>query len=94
MEQFSPEQLKAMRIESSELIALLRAEMEKGTPAESPEAVQLARRFKELADSFSAPDPEVDRVIERFYADNPDKEQHGMDVKLYRYIEHSKSFIR
>jgi TRAP-type C4-dicarboxylate transport system substrate-binding protein len=93
MEEFTPEQLKGFRQEANELLARLRAAMEKYTPPESPEVVRLAKRMKEVSETFIDPDPEIDNAIERFHVENPDEEVHGINLKFYRYIEKSKSYI-
>ncbi|MFC7441074.1 TipAS antibiotic-recognition domain-containing protein [Laceyella putida] len=53
------------------LIGKVRAELEKGTPPESPVVLRLAKRWKELIDMFSAGDPEITKAAERFHAENP-----------------------
>lgn len=88
MEQFAPEELIRFRKESNELIGRLRAEL----PVDGAEVVLLAKRLKDLSNLFAEPDPEVDRAIERFYMENPGKQQHGMDFQLYQYIEKAKSY--
>jgi TRAP-type C4-dicarboxylate transport system substrate-binding protein len=93
MEEFTSEQLKGFRQEANELIAKLRAAMEKCTPPEKPEVVRLAKRMKEVSETFIDADPEIDNAVERFHVENPDEEVHGIDLKFYRYIEKSKSYI-
>ncbi len=89
MEKFTPEQIKSMRKESNKLIAQLREAMEKGQPPESPQTVRLAKRLKEGSEAFN--DPEIDKAIERFHVENPEKQTHGIDLHLYRYIEKAKA---
>lgn len=91
MEMFTPEELKRLRKESNELIALLRTEMEKGTPPEHPEVIALGKRFKESGEKFNGPDPEIDQAVERFHLDHPEAEVHGIDLKFYQYIQKAKS---
>ncbi|XEC94428.1 hypothetical protein AB6A23_24445 [Paenibacillus tarimensis] len=61
MEKFSLEELKQLGNESNKIIAVLRPEMEKGTPIENPKVVQLSKRLKEIADRFAGSDPGIDQ---------------------------------
>ncbi|MDB5054232.1 MAG: MerR family transcriptional regulator [Bacilli bacterium] len=91
-EQLGPEKIRDVENEWPELLAKVRTELEKGTPPENPEVVQLAKRWKELMDMFSGGDPEIIRAGERFHVENPDNAlQFGLDAQLYKYISQAIS---
>ncbi len=93
-EQLGPKKMQEVQKEWPALIAKVRAELEKGAPAESPEVLDLAKRWKELMHMFSGGDPEITKASERFYADNPDAaRQFGIDGQLYKYISEAMSHI-
>lgn len=52
-EKLGPDKIREVEQEWPELIAKVRAEMQKGTPPDSPEVRQLARRWKELVEMFT-----------------------------------------
>ncbi|UUZ83891.1 TipAS antibiotic-recognition domain-containing protein [Paenibacillus sp. P26] len=91
MEQFTTEQLKAFRKESNELINRLSLGLEQGLPPENEEIISLAKRLEELQNLFNDKDPEVEQAIERFHMESPAERDHGIDLKLYRYIQKAKS---
>jgi hypothetical protein len=84
--EFSQEQLKRFRKESNELISTLRSGLETGLPSVHPQIVSSARRLEELKKIFNVRDLAIEQAIERFHVENPDLLEHGMDLKLYRYI--------
>ncbi|MCX7749661.1 MAG: TipAS antibiotic-recognition domain-containing protein [Clostridia bacterium] len=68
--------------------------MEKGTPPENPEVVQLTKRWNELTDKFTGGDPEITKAAERFHAENPNNPlQYGVDGELYQYIKKAMTYI-
>ncbi|CAG7658137.1 TipAS antibiotic-recognition domain-containing protein [Paenibacillus allorhizosphaerae] len=93
MAQYTPDQLKAFRLESNELIDRLSQGLEQGVPSDNEEIVSLAKRLGELQSLFNEKDLEVEQAIERFHRENPTQPDHGIDLKLYRYIQIAKSCI-
>jgi len=91
--EIGPQQLKNMSKESNETIIQLQLEMEAGRAPDHPEVVLLAKRLKCRQDVFDLDDPQIEEAIERFHMENPDQKDHGMDLKLYRYIEEAKLYI-
>jgi MerR family transcriptional regulator, thiopeptide resistance regulator len=69
------------------LIAKVRAEMEKGTPPDSPEVRQLARRWKELVEMFTGGDQGIAETLKRRYTEEPGyAAQFGMSRELLEYV--------
>ncbi len=91
--ELGPQELKGISRESNDLIAYLQQEMEEDTAPDHPKVVALAKRLKERQDLFDLWDPKIEEAIERFHIENPDQRDHGMDLKLYRYIEQAKLYI-
>ncbi|TCP29927.1 DNA-binding transcriptional MerR regulator [Scopulibacillus darangshiensis] len=87
-EGFSPEDKKKHDKEWSELLSKIREELGKGTPAESPEVVKLAKQWIDMTNKFTGGDPEIVKAAERFHAENPGNPlQYGVDGELYKYIK-------
>ncbi|WP_232696527.1 MerR family transcriptional regulator [Brevibacillus daliensis] len=91
---FSPEEEKKIENQWSELIAKIRTEFDRKTPANHQEVMNLANRWQELTKRFTGGDPEIVKAAERFYAENPNNAlQHGVDGELYKYIKEAISHI-
>lgn len=81
------EKIKEVQDEWPVLIAKVRAELEKGTPSESPVVVELAKRWQELVGMFTGGDQGITRAAEQLYKENPDMAmQFGIDKELWEYI--------
>ncbi|WP_029420010.1 MerR family transcriptional regulator [Alicyclobacillus macrosporangiidus] len=99
---FTPEQMEKIRKQGEllgqdkireveqewpELIAKVKAEMEKGTPPDSPEVRQLARRWKELIEMFTGGDPGIAATLKKRYTEEPGyAAQFGMSRELLEYV--------
>ncbi|UUZ81536.1 MerR family transcriptional regulator [Paenibacillus sp. P26] len=93
-EMLGPDRIRAVENEWPELIAKVRAELDKGTPPDSPVVVELAKRWKELVNMFSGGDPEITKAAEQMYKENSDRAlQSGIDGALYKYISEAMSHI-
>ncbi|MCF6410374.1 TipAS antibiotic-recognition domain-containing protein [Pseudalkalibacillus salsuginis] len=92
MEQFSQEELMKMRTESNEVLSKLITGFEEGIPPENTEIIRLAKLLAESQAVFNNEDPEIEKAVERFHLENPTKKDHGMDLKIYQYIEKAKSY--
>ncbi|MCH5585339.1 MerR family transcriptional regulator [Shimazuella sp. AN120528] len=92
--QWSPEKRQQIENEWKELIANVQEEMKKNTPPESPTAVKLAKRWKELTNMFTGGDMEIVQAAERFHAENAGNAlQYGVDKELYQYIKTAMAHI-
>jgi DNA-binding transcriptional MerR regulator len=65
--------------EWAELIALIRAEMDRGTDPASPKVQELAERWKQLLNESSLGDPAIQKSMKRHWEEEGDKlvEQYG-----------------
>ena len=88
------EKIKTVENEWPILIAKVRAEMEQGTPPESPAAQALGKRWNELVELFTGGDPSISTSLGRFYGDNPDKAaEYGIDKDIWLYIQQAMDHI-
>lgn len=71
-EQIGPKDLERMQEAWAELIALIRAEMEKGTDPADPTVLALARRWQELLSQSTAGDPEIQTAMKRLWEEQGD----------------------
>lgn len=69
------------------ILEKIRAHMQNGTAATDKGVKELARKWSEIVNSFTAHDPELQKAAEKFHAENPGNDlQNGMDEKMYYYI--------
>lgn len=72
----------------AELIAEVKAEMEKGTDPESPIVKKLAERWMALVKAFSGGNPQIEAKLKKMYEDNPETTKHfGPDPAMFAYIQ-------
>lgn len=99
---YTPEQLKQLEERAAvvgetrireverewpELIAAVRAEMEKGTDPESETMQALARRWMGLVREFSGGDPGLERSLANLYRGEPGAaERNALDADLFRFV--------
>lgn len=82
------EKIKKVENEWPILIGKVRAELEKGTPPDSPVVLELAKRWRELTGMFTGGDPGITRAAEQLYKENPNMAmQSGIDKELWLYIK-------
>ena len=90
--QIGLEERKQYVSEWSEITAKIRAEYEKGTPPESLDVTQLAKRWNDFLDKLTFQDPEISKAAERYYKENPEiGEKFGIDKQLSDYIKKAMS---
>jgi DNA-binding transcriptional MerR regulator len=77
-EEVGEERIQAVQREWPELIALVRAEMEKGTDPMAPEVLELARRWRGLINEFTGGNAGIEQSVGRLW-----KEQGDNLVKTY-----------
>lgn len=83
-EQVGDEAIRAVEKEWPELMARMRAEMEAGTDPADPRVQALARRWRELVDSFTGGDPGIEKSLRTMYEQEPTV--HGMDMAPMREL--------
>ena len=85
--QLGPEAIRAAEAEWPELIARVRAEMEKGTDPASETVQALARRWQELVQSFTGGDPGIAQSLKTMYEQEPAaRERTGLDPEIFAYV--------
>ena len=72
-EAMGPEAMEKAQDDWAELIALVKAEMEKGTDPATPEVRELAQRWQGLVDGFTQQDPEITRSLGNLWANEREK---------------------
>ena len=86
-QQVGEERIRQVEAEWPELIAQVRAEMEKGTDPASEQVQLLAKRWMGLIDEFTGGDPEIEKALRTMYEQEPALDaQTGVDAKLAEYI--------
>jgi DNA-binding transcriptional MerR regulator len=89
-EQVGEEAIRAVEKEWPELIARMKAEMEVGTDPAAPKVQALAKRWRELVDSFTGGDPGIRESLHRLWKEQGPNlaAQHGMeyDPRLFEYV--------
>lgn len=71
----------------NQLISLLKIEMDKGTPTDHPNVIELAKKWQEGINYFTGGDTGILRSAEQYYKDNPNSAfGSGMSGELYLYI--------
>ncbi len=71
-DQVGEERMKQVPGEWAQLIAQVRAEMDKGTDPLSPEVLALARRWQGLVNEFTGGDPGIERSVGRLWKEQGD----------------------
>jgi hypothetical protein len=72
-EEFGEDELRRKQEEWAELIALIRAEMDRGTDPADPRVQSLARRWQDLVDFTTGGDPEMKESIKRHWEEQGDE---------------------
>jgi MerR family transcriptional regulator, thiopeptide resistance regulator len=80
-EQVGDERIQQVQKEWPELIAQVRAEMQKGTAPTAPDVVELARRWVGLINEFTGGDQGIERSVGRLWKEQGDNliAQHGTE---------------
>jgi len=81
------ERIRSVEAEWPELIAKVRAEMEKGTDPASEPVQKLARRWMELVNEFTGGDPGIARSVMTMYENEPEvRRMSGLDGAIFEYV--------
>ena len=80
-DQMGPERIRQGSQDWAELIALVRAEMEKGTDPAAPQVQALAKRWLDLVNQFTGGDPGIEQSVKRLWQEQGDNlaAQHGSE---------------
>lgn len=88
------ENIKAVEHEWPVLISKVQAALDKGTPPDQPEVIELAKRWKELVEMFTGGDHGIQASVEHLYQENPNQAaQYGINRELFQYISTAISHI-
>jgi DNA-binding transcriptional MerR regulator len=86
-EQLGPEAIAAVEAEWPQLIAAVRAAMERGVDPAAPELRPLVDRWQELVRQFTGGDAAIGDGVRRMYAAEPSARQRtGLDEGLMTYV--------
>ncbi|MFO1077554.1 MAG: MerR family transcriptional regulator [Planctomycetota bacterium] len=86
-QELGDEAIRAVEAEWPQLIARVRAEMDKGTDPKDPAVQALARRWKELLAVFTGGDPEIAKAAGRMITAEPSvRERTGLDAAILTYV--------
>lgn len=81
------EAIKQVEAEWPELIAQMRAELERGTNPADERVQALARRWKVLVEGFTGGDPGMATSLQTMYKNEPEVgRQFGLDPELFAYV--------
>jgi DNA-binding transcriptional MerR regulator len=82
------ERIRAVEAEWPELIAKVRAEMEKGTDPASETVQNLARRWKVLVNEFTGGDAGIANAVMTMYQNEPEvRRMSGLDGAIFEYVQ-------
>jgi DNA-binding transcriptional MerR regulator len=98
-EQLGPERIQQAQEEWAELIAQVRAEMNKGTDPAAPEVQAMARRWMALVNEFTGGDPGIAQALGRLWKEQGDTlaAQYGSQYDprgLSEYIGRAMSVVK
>jgi len=89
-EQVGQERIREVEAEWPKLIALVRAEMEKGTDPATPQVQELAKRWLGLINEFTGGNAGVAQSLKNLWKDQGAQivQQHGLDPKMAEISEY------
>jgi len=98
-EQVSDERIQQVQKEWPELIAQVRAEMQKGTPPTAREVLALAERWQGLINEFTGGDPGIERSVGQLWKEQGDNlvAKYGSEYDsrdLFEYISRALAALK
>jgi DNA-binding transcriptional MerR regulator len=89
------ERIREVEQEWPQLIAQVRAEMDKGTDPASETVQRLARRWMELVHEFTGGDPGIAQSVKEMYQQEPSLQQRtGLDPAMFDYVNRALAVAR
>lgn len=89
------ERIRQVEQEWPQLIAQVRAEMDKGTDPASETMQRLSRRWMELVHEFTGGDPGIAESVKKLYQNEPSAQQRtGLDPQIMVYVNQAVSASR
>lgn len=90
-EALGPEKLAAVQNEWPQLIATVKAEMERGTDPSDPKVRALAQRWDELVALFTGGDPGIETSLRSLYRGEPQlRAQNGIDPAISDFLKRAR----
>jgi DNA-binding transcriptional MerR regulator len=80
--QLGEDKIRQAEAEWQEIIAQVRAEMDKGTDPASAPVRRLAQRWRELVNAFTGGNPEIHKALQKMW--HEEENIHGMDTRAMR----------
>ena len=89
------EHIRQVEQEWPQLIAQVRAEMDKGTDPASETMQRLSRRWMELVQEFTGGDPGIAESVKKLYQNEPSAQQRtGLDPQIMAYVQQAAAASR
>jgi hypothetical protein len=90
--------IKRIEDEWQALFVEVKAEIDRGTPIDAPEAQALARRWRDLTSrtvaGFTGGDPGIESSLDRLYAEQPVQNIHpSFDTAVFAYMQQACSLL-
>jgi hypothetical protein len=86
-EELGQDAIREVEAEWPQLIAAVRAEMEKGTDPKDPRVQALVKRWNELILMFTGGDPGITQSLKNFYQGEPRfAAQQSLDGGVFEYV--------
>jgi hypothetical protein len=86
-QQIGEERIRQVEAEWPQLIAQVRAEMDKGTDPTSEKVLELARRWRALVEEFTGGNPGIEQSLGKMWQNEPELgKQSGIDKAMFEYI--------
>jgi MerR family transcriptional regulator, thiopeptide resistance regulator len=89
-EKIGKEGIISVEQEWPQLMAKMKAQLDSGAPANDPETLKLARRWKELVEMFTGGNPEIAAKLKDMYKNNPNAGKTfggpGFDPAMFEYV--------
>jgi hypothetical protein len=80
--QLGEDKIRQAEAEWQELIAAVRAEMDKGTDPASEPVRKLGQRWRELVNAFTGGNPQIEKALQKMW--HEEENIHGMDTRAMR----------
>lgn len=96
-EKIGKEGIVAVEQEWPQLMEKMKAQLDKHAPANDPETLKLARRWKELVEMFTGGNPAITAKLKDMYKNNPDAAKTfggpGYDPRMMAYVEEAMKYL-
>lgn len=91
------EQIVSVENEWPHLMEKMKKQLDSGAPADDPETLKLAKRWKELVEMFTGGNPEIGAKLKKMYEENPDAGKTfggpNYDPKMFGYVNEAMKHL-